>query len=105
MNDLAGFFSDGYTLLLFIKLVLGAAAVFMAILSWRQTREPYMIFFILGILANYITILHQLLRYFGFVTEKDIIIKGIALSVIVSENIPIILFIISLILFVKSKKI
>ena len=105
MNDLAAFFPEGYTILLFIKLILGAAAAFIAVMAWRKTREPYMIMFILGILASYVTVLHQLLRYFGFVSEKDIILDGIAISIFISENIPIILFIASLCLFLKSKKI
>ncbi len=105
MNDLAAFFSKGYTILLFIKLLLGAIAVFTAILAWRKTREPYMILFILGVLASYIAVLHQLLRYFGFVSERDIILGGIAVSIFISENVPAILFIISLCLFIKSKKI
>ena len=62
MNDLAAFFPEGYTILLFIKLILGAAAAFIAVLAWRKSRDPYMIMFILGILASYVTVLHQLLR-------------------------------------------
>ena len=54
MNDLVKFLSDGYHILLFVKLFLGAAAVFFGIIVWSKTKKTTNILFLVGVFFFYI---------------------------------------------------
>jgi ABC-type glycerol-3-phosphate transport system permease component len=52
-----------------IKLVLGAAAAFLAILVWAKTRDAAWMLIVLGTVANYIALVYSTLTLFGITTE------------------------------------
>lgn len=105
MNNLAAFTAEGYGVLLFAKLIFGAIAVFFGILTWHKTRKSYMIFFVFGIFALYISILLQTAGYFGFIILEPLKIENISLPLwhIFFETLPVIFFITALSLFLKSE--
>lgn len=94
--------SDSYTILLFIKLTFGAAAVFFSILLWRKTQRFSVKFFILGIFSLYVSILYQILKHLGFITITLFEIYGLQTDLIFFEVIPIIFFIAAQCSFLKS---
>lgn len=89
--------------ILAIKLFLGAAAAFLAILFWRKTRTPAEIVFILGILSMYVSVLYKTLQRFGFFVFSYAVTNGIDILTALFDIVPIVFFIISLALFVKSR--
>lgn len=89
--------------LLFSKLIVGAIAVFFGILVWNKTRKNYIVLFVLGIFSIYIFFLIQSLNYFGFNMLSYFNIEQFVFILDFFELIPIILFIASLCLFLKSE--
>ena len=81
MNDLVKFLSEGYPILLFTKLFLGAVAVFFAIIVWSKTKRLSMILFVLGMFLMYISILTDTLTYFGFINTKFFTIGSLPLQI------------------------
>lgn len=90
---------------IFIKLILGALGTFFAILVWSKTRNPSWIFIVLGILFHYVNIVFETLETFGIITEKIYSIGNLPILKIILINIPMLLFITGLIIFIIKKKI
>ncbi|UTC67448.1 MULTISPECIES: hypothetical protein [unclassified Treponema] len=103
MNDLAKFLSEGYPILLFTKLFLGAAAVFFGIIVWSKTKKVSMILFVLGVFLMYISILTDTLIYFGFINAKFFTIGRLPILSLIFESAPIAFFIASFCTFLKER--
>ncbi|MGI5065154.1 hypothetical protein [Treponema putidum] len=103
MNDLLKFLSEGYPILLFVKLFLGAAAVFFGIIVWSKTKKVSMILFVLGVFLMYISILTDTLVYFGFINTNFFTIGRIPLLSLVLESVPIIFFIAGFCAFLRER--
>ena len=103
MNDLVKFLSEGYPILLFTKLFLGAVAVFFGIIVWSKTKKTSMILFVLGMFLMYISILTDTLTYFGFINTKFFTIGSLPLLSIIFENAPIVFFIASFCVFLRER--
>ncbi|UTC75516.1 hypothetical protein E4O03_01945 [Treponema sp. OMZ 792] len=103
MNDLVKFLSEGYPILLFTKLFLGAAAVFFGIIVWSKTKKVSMILFVLGVFLMYISILTDTLTYFGFINTKFFTIGHIPILSLIFESTPIAFFIASFCTFLKER--
>ena len=103
MNDLVKFLSEGYPILLFTKLFLGAVAVFFAIIVWSKTKRLSMILFVLGMFLMYISILTDTLAYFGFINTKFFTIGRLPLLSLIFESAPIALFIASFCVFLRER--
>ncbi|MEL5718987.1 hypothetical protein [Treponema pedis] len=102
MNNLQAFTPPYYGVVLFIKSLAGALAVFFAILVWHKTRKGYMVLFVFGVLSSYILTLVQSMNYFGFIMMYSFNIKNIPVGAVFFEIVPIIFFTASLCLFLKS---
>ncbi len=102
MNNIQAFIPPYYGVVLFIKLVVGAIALFFAILVWHRTRKTYMVLFVLGVLSLYILALVQSMNYFGFIVMYSLSIKNIPVGTVFFEILPIIFFTASLCSFLKS---
>ena len=103
MNDLVKFLSEGYPILLFTKLFLGAVAVFFAIIVWSKTKRISMILFVLGVFLMYISILTDTLAYFGFINTKFFTIGRLPLLSLIFESGPIAFFIASFCAFLRER--
>lgn len=97
-------FSNPDILLLLVQIALGGIASFFAILSWSYTRHSSWLFAVLGILSIYASILYKALRFFGLLPTKDLLLLGAPLSTLLSENIPILLFIIASIIYIRENR-
>lgn len=102
MNNLQVFIPPYYGAVLFIKFLVGAIAVFFAILVWHKTRKAYMVLFVLGVLSAYILTLVQSMNYFGFIMMYSFSIKNIPVGAVFFEILPVTFFTASLCSFLKS---
>ncbi|HOS35794.1 MAG TPA: hypothetical protein PKW16_12055 [Treponemataceae bacterium] len=89
---------------LLVSLVFGAAASFLAIMVWTKTASLAWILVVAGILASYAGLLYRTLRVFGFFSSNSIPVFATTLGSLLSANIPQVLFIAALIVFLFREK-
>ena len=58
----------GQAVFVYSRLVLGAAAAFLAIVLWSKTRDIAWMLIVIGTITAYIGIVHSILDMLGFVT-------------------------------------
>lgn len=104
MTASSSFFSDGVVFELLVRLVLGAVASFVVIISWTKTRHLYWFFIIAGILASYAGTLYRALRTFGLFTGPELLVFGSPLGILVSDNLSMICFILAGIFYIRANK-
>jgi hypothetical protein len=74
------------------RLVLGAAASFLAIMVWSKTRDIAWMLMVMGIIALYADIVYSVFDMLGI--RGDLIFIGsVPLMALILSNLPIILFI------------
>ncbi len=103
MTSLSLVLSDGAVAELLVRIVLGAVASFLAIVSWTRTRSLAWMLVIVGILASYVGTLYRALRAFGLFSGPEIAFFGTSLGILVSENLPLLCFIAALAAFLKTE--
>ena len=103
MSGFSHILSDGMVFDLLFRLVLGAIASFLAIISWTKTRSLAWMMVIAGILASYAGTLYQALRLFGLFSGPEILFFGASLGSLVSENLPVVCYIVAFILFLRRE--
>lgn len=104
MSPAAPLFVDGAVFELLVRLTLGAITSFLAILCWTRTRNLSWMFVIAGVLASYAGTLYRSLRFFGLFPGAEIRFFGTSLALLVSENLPIVLFAGAFIAFLRSER-
>lgn len=104
MNTVQDLLGEPAVFGLLVRLTLGAIASFLAILSWTRARSVAWMFVIVGVLSGYAGILYSALRVFGLFSGPEILIFGISLGVLVSENVPVLLFIFAFIFFMRNDR-
>lgn len=73
---------------LVVKLSLGGAATFLAILLWSSTRDGAWMLVIMAVILSYGNIMYETLRVFGVVGEGIFLIPDLLHVTVVLENIP-----------------
>lgn len=104
MTSTLSVLSDGAVFELLVRLVLGAVAAFVAIISWTKTRHVYWFFVIAGILASYAGTLYRALRSFGLFAGPEILVFGSPLGVLVSDNLSMLCFLLAGIAYIRANK-
>lgn len=104
MNPVLDLLDEPAVFGLLVRLSLGAAASFLAILSWTRARSLAWMFVIFGVLAAYAGILYSALRVFGLFSGPEILIFGISLGVLISENVPVLFFILGFVFFLRNDR-
>jgi hypothetical protein len=56
---------SGHLIYIICRLVLGTAAAFLAILLWAKTRDIAWMLMIIGVLANYVEVVYNILELLG----------------------------------------
>jgi hypothetical protein len=102
VSGLTPLLSDQAVLELLIRLGLGALASFLAIASWTRTRDLYWVFVIAGILANYAGTLYRAIRSFGLLTGPEVLVRGVPLGTLISDNLSILCFIVACALYLRT---
>ena len=85
----------GFVLLL-SRLVVGAVATFLAILVWSRTREAAWILVVTGVIASYAAIVYGALELFGIVSADALVLWGIPVPSLLTQNVPMLLFVAAL---------
>ena len=75
------------------RLVLGAAAAFLAIMLWSKTRDVAWMLVVIGIIAAYIETVYSILDLFGLVEKSLVVVGSVPLASIVLPNLPTVFFI------------
>jgi len=96
--------SDAVVVSLLVRLVLGAIASFLAIVSWTRTRDVSWVLVIAGILASYAGTLYGALRSFGLFAGADLLVLGVPLGSLISDNLSIFFFIFAFIFHIRANK-
>lgn len=104
MTPAISFLSDGAVFELLVRLTLGAAASFVAIISWTKTRHVYWFFVIAGVLASYAGTLYRALRSFGLFAGPELLVFGSPLGGLVSDNLSMIFFLLAGFFYIRASK-
>lgn len=104
MSDVSPFLTDGTVIELLVRLILGALASFVAIVSWTRTRSPSWIFVVVGVLALYAGTLYRALRSFGLFSLSDVFIGGASLGTLISDNLSLLFFIVGCVVHIRWRK-
>ncbi len=93
-----------YFFLLFVKLVIGFAAAFTAILLWSKTRQSPWLFIVVGTVVLYGEVVFTLLEYFGISNFYLFTIYGISVIRLFFSILPFLFFTIGFIIILSKKR-
>jgi hypothetical protein len=84
------------------RLILGAAASFLAIVLWSKTRDIAWMLMVIGTITFYADIVYSILDMFG-INANMFFIGSVPLMALILSNLPIIFFISSFLVKVLRK--
>lgn len=87
----------------YVKLFLGAVISFLAIFIWSKNRIGAWSCFVASVLISYVKIIFEMMEEFGIINFDNFVIDGIPIINLCLVIIPLILLIISLILFLREQ--
>ena len=94
---------SGQIIYILSRLILGAAAAFLAIMLWSRTRDlPWMLMAI-GIIAAYVETVYAILKQFGIEGGNTLVIGSMPLMSILLPCLPIAFFIAAFAVMVARK--
>jgi hypothetical protein len=95
----------GQTAYIISQLVLGAAAVFLAILFWPRTRDAAWMLVIIGTILIYIETVYNILNIFGIGIDAFFLIGSVPVITFVLPMLRMILFIaaFAVMVFIQSR--
>jgi hypothetical protein len=73
----------GQIIFVYSRLILGALAVFLAIMLWSKTRDAAWMLMIIGIIIAYIGMIYSILELLGLVPGHSLLIGSVPLVAIV----------------------
>ncbi len=74
-----------------VKLSVGAAATFLAILLWANTRDPAWMLMVVGVVVEYARLMYSTFETFGILPAAPLLF-GLPLVQILLDNLPMALF-------------
>jgi hypothetical protein len=83
----------GQIILVYSRLILGAAAAFLAIMLWSKTRDTAWMLIVIGTITAYIAIVYSILEISGFTAGIDWFIGSVSLVAIALPALSMFLFI------------
>jgi hypothetical protein len=83
----------GHAVSISSRLILGAIAVFLAILLWSKTRDTPWMFMVGGMVTAYIEIIYSILNFYGFIYFKRVLIGSVPLIEIILPSLKMCFFI------------
>jgi len=84
---------SGQVLYIIVRLTLGAAAAFFAILLWSKTRDAAWMFMVIGVISSYVEIVYSILTMLGISGENVLTVGSMPLLSIVLPCLPMVFFI------------
>ncbi len=95
----------GQMVMILSRLAFGAAATFLAIVLWSNTRDPAWMFIAMGTILRYGEVMYSTLEMFGIVQGDLYMIWGIPVVKMVFLNLPHILFIVAFSIMILRNRI
>ena len=90
-------------LLIAVKVVCAFITSFLSIFLWRKTRRAGEIFLVMGVLSMFVKAVYDVLLVFGFFSQTTSYLKNFPVFVFVFSLLPYLLFMLSLIFFIKER--
>ena len=84
---------SGHLIYIICRLVLGAAAAFLAILLWAKTRDLAWMLMVIGVLASYVEVVYSILELFGLGGVFGAYIGSKSVASILFPCLPLVFFI------------
>lgn len=86
-----------------IRLVIGAAATFLAILVWAKTRDAAWMLIVIGTVANYVSIVYTTLNLFGVTLDLWLTASMGLIADAVIGSLPTLFFILAFAIMIGRK--
>jgi hypothetical protein len=86
-----------------IRLIIGAAASFLAILVWAKTRDAAWMLIVIGTVANYVSIVYTTLTLFGVTLDLWLTANMGLIAGAVIASLPTLFFILAFAVMVGRK--
>ena len=83
---------EGQLVYMISRLVLGAAAVFFAVVFWSKTRDTAWMFVVIGVIAGYAETVYSVLRNFGITGRAGPVTGSVPFLSILLSNLPAVFF-------------
>ena len=93
----------GQVVFISIRLILGAAASFFAIMLWSKTRDAAWMLMVIGIIIAYVDIVYSILDFFGIGGENFFVIGSVSLVTFILSPLQLIFFIAAFIVMVRRQ--
>lgn len=90
------------TVVFIVKLVVGGAAAFCAVLLWARTKDSAWMSVVAGTVVKYAGTVYSMMIELGILFPKEIIVFGIPVSTLVFTAVPDLFFIAAFIIDRKS---
>ena len=87
----------------YIRLILGALASFLAIILWSKTRDVAWMLVIIGTITAYLGTIYDIMSQFGIVSGSILTIGTLPLTSILLPSLPTIFIIAAFLVMVKRK--
>jgi len=93
----------GQIILVYSRLIPGAAAVFLAIMLWSKTRDTVWMFVVVGTIIAYIEVVCPILKMPGITAGNGLYIGSVPLAVILLAVVRMFFFITALLIMVVRR--
>ncbi|MCL2067673.1 MAG: hypothetical protein FWG99_09450 [Treponema sp.] len=86
------------------RLILGAAATFLAIMLWAKMRDMAWMLMVIGTIVSYIEIIYSILDLFGFIDADFMLLGSVPWAAILLPSIRMIFFIAAFYIMVINRR-
>ena len=87
----------------YVRLILGALASFLAIVLWSRTRDIAWMLVIIGTITAYLGTLYDIMSQFGVVRISSLTIGSLSLTSILLPSLPTIFIIAAFLVMIRRK--
>ena len=95
----------GQIIFVYSRLILGAAAAFLAIMLWSKTRSAAWMLIVAGTITAYVEIVYSVMELLGFTASYGLVIGSVPLAAILLPALRMIFFTIAFSIMVVRRKI
>jgi hypothetical protein len=94
----------GQIISVYSRLVLGAAAAFLAIMLWSRTRSAAWMLIVAGTITAYVEIIYSVVELLGFTAISGLVIGSVPLAAILLPALRMIFFIAAFLIMIIRRK-
>jgi hypothetical protein len=93
----------GQMVFMYSRLILAAAAAFLAIILWSKTRETAWMLAAIGVLTAYIEVVYSVLEIAGFAADNGLLVGSVPLAAIMLPALRMIFFIMAFLVMIMRQ--